>query len=512
MAGSRGGLPPVAKMTSVSIHEILTRHRSRDPSAPAIITTRAVVSYAELLDRIADLAGWLVANGFSPEAPTAILVRDDVDHLITAMSLLCLASPQVNLPPQETDSSRRAVAERVGATQLVGDRDEAWMSGMKRFFPPFQRLPRAGAGAEPNCLLPVDAKPLYQNTSGSTNIPKTIPIPLQRMLTVAERLASDPYERRVLRGSSMQFDSSRFHRIVSLLAGNTCVFAEIADGESLRALCAGAKVSAIHIGAYKLASLVSSVNAKRPILPTFTQIITGGSRVPGALRERVRQTLTPNLWVLYATSEIGEISRADPNQHEAFPEGVGFPSVNVTVEIVDPSGAILPPGSLGHARVRKKGAPSSYVGDKVASKSFRDDAFYPGDILSQKEGEPLVFHGRADDLMILNGINILPAAIEDRLQEHPAVREAVAFPVSSRVHGEIPVAAIVLSSAHHDLNTESIVAFCRETLGVRGPRGVFVVDGIPRNPAGKPLRRQLAEAYGSSRPRPSAPDFKAMQR
>lgn len=495
---SRAGIPPVAKMKPVSIREILAGHQARDPNVPAIITTTAAISYGELLDRITDLVAWLVGHGFLAEAPTAITVRNDVDHLIAAMALLCLASPQVNLPPQESDISRRAIAERVGALQLIGDRDEEWMKGMTRFLPPFQSLPRAGRGAAPTRFLSLDAKPLYQNTSGSTNVPKTIPIPLQRMLTVAGRSALDPHERRVLRGSSMQFDSSRFHRIVSLLAGNTCVFAEIADCESLRRLCADAEVSAIHLGVYKLTSLVSSGPGKGSILPAFTQIVTGGSRVPGALRERVRRTMTPNLWVVYATSEIGEISRAGPDEHEVFPEGVGFPSDNVTVEIVDAAGMILPPGRLGHARVRKRGAPNGYLGDPVASRSFRNDAFYPGDILSQEKGAPLTFHGRADDLMILNGINILPAAIEDRLEEHPAVREAVAFALSSRVHGEIPVAAVVLSGVHNDRNPESFVAFCRETLGVRGPRQVFVVDDIPRNSAGKPLRRRLAEAYRSS--------------
>ena len=46
--------------------------------------------------------------------------------------------------------------------------------------------------------------------------------------------------------------------------------------------------------------------------------------------------------------------------------------------------------------------------------------------------------------MILNSINIYPSAIEDILERQPDVKEAVAYPIKSRIHGEIPVAAVVL--------------------------------------------------------------------
>ena len=44
-------------------------------------------------------------------------------------------------------------------------------------------------------------------------------------------------------------------------------------------------------------------------------------------------------------------------------------------------------------------------------------------------------------MMILNGINIFPAAIEDTLESHTDVQEAVAYPMRSAIHGDIPVAA-----------------------------------------------------------------------
>ena len=52
--------------------------------------------------------------------------------------------------------------------------------------------------------------------------------------------------------------------------------------------------------------------------------------------------------------------------------------------------------------------------------------------------------------MILNGINVFPSAIEDTLESDPDVKEAVAYAIKSRVHGEIPVAAVVLKPNAQD--------------------------------------------------------------
>jgi acyl-coenzyme A synthetase/AMP-(fatty) acid ligase len=72
------------------------------------------------------------------------------------------------------------------------------------------------------------------------------------------------------------------------------------------------------------------------------------------------------------------------------------------------------------------------------------------------------------------------------------VEEAVAYPIKSRIHGEIPVAAVVLKKTAEARNAAHLLGHCRQILGIRAPRQIFVVDRIPRNAAGKPLRRELS--------------------
>src|SRR5258707_10825094 len=101
---------------------------------------------------------------------------------------------------------------------------------------------------------------------------------------------------------------------------------------------------------------------------------------------------------------------------------------------------------------------------------FRGGWFYPGALASCTAEGVLLFHGRADDMMIFNGNNIYPREVEVALEAHPAVLEAAAFPWRSPVHQDIPVAAVVAKAT---VDEKELVAFCRRSLGARSPRRVF---------------------------------------
>jgi acyl-coenzyme A synthetase/AMP-(fatty) acid ligase len=101
----------------------------------------------------------------------------------------------------------------------------------------------------------------------------------------------------------------------------------------------------------------------------------------------------------------------------------------------------------------------------------------------------LVHHGRGDDTMILDGLNVQPAEIESRLLSHPAVAEAAAFSIKSVSRGDIPLAAVVLKATATEAD---LLKFCRGSLGPRSPLRVLAVAALPRNAAGKVLRGELA--------------------
>jgi acyl-coenzyme A synthetase/AMP-(fatty) acid ligase len=197
--------------------------------------------------------------------------------------------------------------------------------------------------------------------------------------------------------------------------------------------------------------------------------------------------LTPHLRVSYATSEVGVISIAQPDEHRQWPDGVGHPIPGVEVEVRDEHGVVVPRGERGNPWVRKAGA--AHAGLEEVQGWLRIP-----DIVSWPDGAPLQFHGRADDLITMNTIGVFPAEIEDVLGAHPAVLHVAAYGVESNRHGQIPVAAVVL---RRDVPAEEseLLDYARRSLGLRSPRAVFFVDELPRNANGKVLVRALPRRH-----------------
>ena len=97
--------------------------------------------------------------------------------------------------------------------------------------------------------------------------------------------------------------------------------------------------------------------------------------------------------------------------------------------------------------------------------------------------------------MILNGINIFPAEIENCLVEHPGVAEVVAYGIASDRHGTIPAAAVVIAGGG-EVDARELLKFARDRLGIRGPRIVHIVEEMPRTSSGKPIPSELPGADG----------------
>ena len=141
--------------------------------------------------------------------------------------------------------------------------------------------------------------------------------------------------------------------------------------------------------------------------------------------------------------------------------------------------------------------PTAYLNDDQASaKSFRDGWFYPGDLGRWTEDGLLCHMGRADDMMILNGINIYPAEIEQAMLSHPAVADAVALPLKHRVANDVPVCAVVLKD-HERVSEQDLLEYARGKLGSHRPKRVAILDAIPRNEHGKVQRAALAQAVAA---------------
>jgi long-chain acyl-CoA synthetase len=161
----------------------------------------------------------------------------------------------------------------------------------------------------------------------------------------------------------------------------------------------------------------------------------------------------------------------------------------VRVEIVDSQLEKVGTDEIGHILVKSPGIVPGYLNNPEATaQSFRDGWFNPGDMASRSASGAIFLHGRADDMMMFDGIKIYPAEIERVLLGHPAVAEAAAYPIYSVRHQHLPVAAVILKTPATE---DDLLAHCRSWLGSKAPVTIRILENLPRNAAGKVLKREL---------------------
>lgn len=164
---------------------------------------------------------------------------------------------------------------------------------------------------------------------------------------------------------------------------------------------------------------------------------------------------------------------------------VGRTHPGVEISVIDPdTEEVLAPGQRGIVQVRSAQAAG---GDGRWVRT--------NDLGSIDEDGFVWIHGRADDVINRGGFKIFPAEIEDCLEAHPQVREAVAFGIPDKRLGQVPVAMVV---ALDDVRPEDLVAWVKSRLpAYKAPVTVRTTEYIPRNSAMKVLRGQVREQFAS---------------
>lgn len=178
---------------------------------------------------------------------------------------------------------------------------------------------------------------------------------------------------------------------------------------------------------------------------------------------------------------------------------VGLP-VGCEIAIVDEHGAALQPGAIGEVIVRGPSVLAAYEGTpEVNQQSFLNGWLRTGDLGSLDQDGFLFLRGRSKELINRGGLKIVPAEVDEVLNAHPAVAEAVAFGVPNEMLGEEVAAAIVTRdgwTASAELE-RGLREFCASRLSVpKVPRRILFVPVLPKTPTGKTLRIGLAEKLG----------------
>ncbi len=225
-------------------------------------------------------------------------------------------------------------------------------------------------------------------------------------------------------------------------------------------------------------------------LASLRLCVSGGAALPVEILTRFEARFGVPILEGDGPTECSPLTCMNPLVGPRKPGTVGLPVAEVEMSIRDEQGNCLANGEVGEICVRGPNIMKGYLNrpDDTAD-SFFDDWFRTGDLGSCDDDGYFAIVDRLKDMIIVNGMNVYPRMIEEVLYRHPAVLEAAAVGEPHDLHGEIPVAYVVVSEA---IKAAEIRSWSRQYLGPhQAPRRIELLDALPKGATGKILKREL---------------------
>ncbi len=172
----------------------------------------------------------------------------------------------------------------------------------------------------------------------------------------------------------------------------------------------------------------------------------GGAAMPVEVLRGFEEAFGCKILEGYGLSETSPVASFNHPDRERKPGSIGTPIEGVEMKVVDDDGNEVPQGEVGEIvdprPQRDEGLLEPPRGDRRGDR--RDGWFRTGDMATVDEDGYFFIVDRKKDLIIRGGYNVYPREIEEVLYEHPAVREAAVVGVPHDELGEEVGAAVAL--------------------------------------------------------------------
>jgi fatty-acyl-CoA synthase len=223
----------------------------------------------------------------------------------------------------------------------------------------------------------------------------------------------------------------------------------------------------------------------------------GASIMPTPVLQKLRSLLPAlQFYNCFGQSEIGPLATVlRPEQHEARPASAGRAIPFVDMRVVDDDMKDVAAGEIGEVIYQ---SPQLCLGywekPEETAEAFEGGWFHSGDLARIDDEGYITIVDRKKDVIKTGGVIVSSREVEEALFTHPSVREVAVFPLPHPRWIESVTAVVVLvdgiqgSPEHAALLTEhaklSLAPF-------KVPKEIHFVDALPKNTAGKLLKREL---------------------
>jgi long-chain acyl-CoA synthetase len=220
--------------------------------------------------------------------------------------------------------------------------------------------------------------------------------------------------------------------------------------------------------------------------------ISGGAAMPAEIMRLFEAKFGKLIYEGDGPTECSPCTCVNPIGGERKINSVGKVIPDVEMKIMDDNGKEIPLGQIGEICVRGPNVMKGYWNRPDDTReSYWGEWFKTGDLGYVDADGYFYIVDRKKDMIIVNGMNVYPRVIEEVLFQHPDIKDAAVVGEPDDLHGEKAVAYVVRNE-NSALIEGDVRNYCREHLGRHEiPRKVIFIDKLPRNAAGKVLKREL---------------------
>ena len=232
---------------------------------------------------------------------------------------------------------------------------------------------------------------------------------------------------------------------------------------------------------------------------TLRHAIHGAAPCPVHVKRAMIDWWGPVISELYGGTEAVGHSFITSDEWLAHPGSVGKPARGCTLRITGLDGKEVPVGEPGRIMM-KNGMNVAYHGDTAKTAALYDDTGFAslGDIGYVDVEGYLYLTDRESHMIIVGGVNVYPQEAENVLLEHPGIADVAVIGVPDADLGEAIKGVVQLNAGYDPTQALAgeIIGYCRARLSLhKCPRSVDFILQLPRNDAGKLVKRILREQY-----------------
>ncbi len=496
----------------ISYHAATTPHKR----AMYDLASQRDFTYAQMDDRVAQVAGMLLDKGIQPGDRVAFLCLNTTDVMelvfgcwrVGAIALALnfrLTPPELAYILNDAEASMVLVdapfaplaeptkdltkVEHWMMTDGVGG-DSEYEQALAAATPIYDFHPQS---LEDQCLL------MY--SSGTTGSPKGVIIThamLDFTASSAMRLGeTGPSDVSLNNMPLFHIGGLNVTALPSIWIGGTCVIMRMFDPEAtIKA------ISNPDLGISVMFCVPAAYNAMKahPAMETadFSRInlaLCGAETVPEALINwwGERGIIIQEGYGMTETAAAGTmLLKSD------IPERIGWagrPLMHSRIKIVDENGVEVPRGTPGEIWFKGLAiTPGYWRNTKANEESFTDGWFHSGDIGIMDEQDYVSIEDRVKDMYISGGENVYPAEIEGVLYEMDQIVEVAVIGIKDERWGETGCVCAVVKDGE-SLNLDDVLAHLEGRLAkFKLPSHLHLISELPRGGTGKVLKFELRKA------------------